>query len=65
MGRLLIWAGLSEHMGGFNQLKKGRGYRLDRSDRGKPVLLDEDGCQENNTQFNISHQVTAVIIIRV
>ena len=51
----MIWAGLSEHKGRVGHLKH---YRLDRNERGKPVLLDEQGCEENTVQFNISHQVT-------
>lgn len=55
MGRLLIWAGLSEHMGGASHLKQ---FRLDRNERGKPMLLDEQGREENTVHFNISHQVS-------
>ena len=54
MGRLLIWAGLSEHIGGASNL---RGYKLVRSERGKPVLLDATGHEDKTLSFNISHQV--------
>lgn len=56
VGRLLIWAGLSEHMGGVDMLK---GYKLERSGRGKPLLLNAVGQQEDTLHFNISHQVSS------
>ena len=56
VGRLLIWAGLSEHIGGFSQLR-GQGYKLSRSERNKPVLLDALGCKVTGVGFNVSHQV--------
>ena len=59
MGRLLIWAGLSEHMGGVDTLK---GCKLERSERGKPLLLNAMGHEEDSVHFNISHQVSNVIL---
>lgn len=55
VGRLLIWAGLSEHMDS-GQLR-GEGYTLIRSERGKPMLLDGEGSEVTDVGFNISHQV--------
>lgn len=54
VGRLLIWAGLYEHMGGARNL---RGYKLVRNDRGKPLLVNALGCEDQAVSFNISHQV--------
>ena len=52
----MLWAGLSEHMGGFSQLR-GQGYKFGRSEKGKPVLLDDLGSKVTSVGFNVSHQV--------
>ena len=54
VGRLLIWAGLCEHMGGLDKL---RGCKLTRNERGKPLIMNEMGLEDKAVGFNISHQV--------
>lgn len=59
VGRLLIWAGLCQHMGGVGKL---RGCSLTRNERGKPLLLDVVGNEDKSVSFNISHQVRCYIL---
>ncbi len=61
VGRLLIWAGLSEHMGGVTKLR-GHGYKFGRSERGKPMLIDAVGCEVTGIGFNVSHQVLRALV---
>lgn len=54
VGRLLIWAGLYDHMGGPGALGR---HTLIRDGKGKPLLVDEMGHEDKAVSFNISHQV--------
>jgi phosphopantetheinyl transferase len=41
-------------MGGAGKLGR---HKLTRNEKGKPLLVDEEGREEKSVSFNISHQV--------